>query len=46
MTKSIVFRSARVFDGKSEALRVGVNEGRSFPQTQNLTLVIAATGCF
>jgi hypothetical protein len=25
MTKSIVFRSARVFDGESEALRVGVN---------------------
>ncbi len=25
MTKSIVFRSARVFDGESEALRIGVN---------------------
>ncbi len=25
MTKSVVFRSARVFDGESEALRVGVN---------------------
>lgn len=25
MAKSIVFRSARVFDGESEALRVGVN---------------------